>query len=95
MIFLTIFLSFAIFWFLNKFKLLSTKALFILLMIDIALLLTCVINVFYNWNYFKQYTGEHTADYLLAHRIWDLTSYGLLSLTTIFICSIFAIARLK
>jgi hypothetical protein len=52
------------------------------------LLIACAVNILYNWNYFKQYSGVKTTEYYLAYNLWYITGYGLLGTTTILIASV-------
>lgn len=94
MYYLTIPISLLLFWLLkDKLNLSSSKALLWQLIIAFLLFVTCAINIYYNWNYFKQYEGMHTTDYYMAHTIWKATGYGLLFILTIFICSLLSNAK--
>ena|ERR1700749_2015673 len=96
MYYLIIPISLLLFWLLRDIlNLSSSKALLWQLVIGFLLFATCVVNIYYNWNYFKQYEGEHTTDYYIAHIIWDVSGWGLLLILTIFICSLLSANKKK
>jgi hypothetical protein len=89
MFFITIISSLIVFWFLkDKLHLTLKKSIIRLGVIGLLLLIICITNIFYNWGYFKQYSGDKTTEYYLAYCIWYATGYGLLASTTILISSI-------
>ncbi len=89
MFFLTIILSLLVFWLLkDRLHLTMTKAIIRLRIIILMLLIFFIINMFFNWGYLKQYSGDKTIGYYLAYGILNVTGYGFLGTLTIYISSI-------
>lgn len=68
-------------------KLSSSKVIYRQFTIGIVLFCLGILNIFYNWNYFKSYSGLKSTGYYTAYGIWYVTGYGLLAIITILICS--------
>ena len=96
MFLLVLILSLIIFLFLkDKLHLTITKSIIKLSVIGLILFVALIVNVIYNWDYFKQYSGDKTSNYYLAYSLWYVTSYGLLAIMTILISSIISNIKRK
>ena len=67
----------------------STKSIVIQIILGFVLLIGCFSNLFINWGYFDEYSGSFTFRYNLAHAIWQITSYGFLTIVITLICSLY------
>lgn len=77
----------------DKLMLFSSESRYRQLIICILLFITWIINLYYNWNYFKEYDGPKSTDYYIALSISYISGYGFLSVITIYICSLISNAK--
>lgn len=70
-----------------KLNLTSDKSLLIQGIIIVLMAFFWGVNIFYNWGYFDEYSGEKNFSYSLAYFLWCFTSYSIVSLVIFFIFS--------
>ncbi len=72
----------------QKFDLSSIKSIIIQSILGTILVLIFIVNLFYNWNYFDEYSGPATSQYYIAYTVSCITFFGSLIICITFCYSV-------
>ncbi|MCW3084330.1 MAG: hypothetical protein JWP12_1696 [Bacteroidetes bacterium] len=72
----------------QKFDLSGIKSIVIQSILGTILVFIFIVNLFYNWNYFKEYSGPATSHYYITYTISYITFFGSLIICITFCYSV-------
>lgn len=77
----------------EKFNPVSTNSIIIQIIIGFIFFIGFLVNLFFNWDYFDEYSGSNDFGYYLAFTISDIAGYGFIVIAITIIISLYLFIR--